>query len=88
MIFRDRRFPSGGSKGIELVAASALLKRGVALLSVARDSETLVGSVQEWKKQGLPVAAVAAGVSTQEGRSTVQSAASEQSGRLIFSFLS
>jgi tropinone reductase I len=62
---------TGGSKGIGLATVLELLQRGASVLSVARDSQTLAASVQDWQKQGLPVTTVAADVSTPEGRSQV-----------------
>jgi NAD(P)-dependent dehydrogenase (short-subunit alcohol dehydrogenase family) len=53
---------SGGSKGIGLAAVSALLHHGASVLSMARNGEML-----KWQEQGLPVAAVAANVGTDQG---------------------
>jgi Tropinone reductase 1 len=72
---------TGGSKGIGLATVAELLKLGASVLSVARDGETLAASVQNWQKDGLPVTAVAADVSTRQGRSQVLAAA-EQSKRI------
>jgi len=72
---------TGGSKGIGLATVSELLQRGASVLSVARDSETLAASVQDWQKDGLPVTTVAADVSTQQGRSQLLAAA-EQAKRI------
>lgn len=69
---------TGGSKGIGLATVSELLRRGASVLSVARENETLVASVREWQKQGLPVSTVAADVSTEEGRSRVLATANDQ----------
>jgi tropinone reductase I len=69
---------TGGSKGIGQATVSELLRRGASVLSVARENETLVASVRDWQKQGLPVSTVAADVSTEEGRSKVLTAANDQ----------
>jgi Tropinone reductase 1 len=69
---------TGGSKGIGLATVAELLQRGASVLSVARENETLVASVRDWQKQGLPVSTVAADVSTEEGRSKVLAAANDQ----------
>jgi tropinone reductase I len=66
---------TGGSKGIGLATVSELLQHGASVLSVARDSQTLAASVQDWQKRALPVTTVAADVSTPEGRSQVLTAA-------------
>jgi tropinone reductase I len=73
---------TGGSKGIGLATVSELLQRGASVLSVARENKTLVTSVRDWQKQGLPVTTVAADVSTAEGRSMVLAAANDQFGQL------
>jgi Tropinone reductase 1 len=73
---------TGGSKGIGLATVWALLQQGASVLSIARNSETLKESVHSWQEQGLPVATVAADVSTDHGRATVLDEAANRYGKI------
>jgi tropinone reductase I len=73
---------TGGSKGIGLATVSALLQKGASVLSTARNGEILKESVQSWQEQGLPVVAIAADVSTEQGRATVLEEVSKKYGQI------
>ena len=73
---------TGGSKGIGLAAVSSLLGHGASVLSVARNDEVLKASVYAWQEKGLPVATVAADVSTEPGRETVLGEVANRYGKI------
>jgi tropinone reductase I len=73
---------TGGSKGIGLATVSALLEHGASVLSTARNGEILKESIHNWQEQGLPVAAIAADVSTEHGRATVLEEVANQYGKI------
>ncbi|MCA8833205.1 SDR family oxidoreductase [Hymenobacter pini] len=59
---------TGASKGIGAAAAAELLQFGASVLAVARTAAELEQQVAEWQQQGLDAYALAADVSTTEGR--------------------
>jgi tropinone reductase I len=73
---------TGGSKGIGLATVSALLQHGASVLSTARTGEILQESVDKWREEGKPVAAVATDVSTGQGRTTVLEEMANKYGKI------
>ena len=62
---------TGGSKGIGRAIVDEFLQLGAAVVTVARNAETLAESIRPWTEQNKPVVAVPADVATEEGRRRV-----------------
>ncbi|RSK50828.1 SDR family oxidoreductase [Hymenobacter rigui] len=69
---------TGASKGIGAAVAAELLQFGASVLAVARTAPELEQQVTQWQQQGLDAHALAADVSTPEGRARVQEAAQQR----------
>jgi Tropinone reductase 1 len=66
-----RALVTGGTKGIGRAVAQELLDLGATVLIVARDAAEVAAAVADWTRQGLPVAGLAADVSTPAGRTAI-----------------
>ena len=63
-------FISGGSRGIGLAIAHALLAKGAKLVITGRRADTLAKAVQELQHTGSPIYSVSADVATPSRPST------------------
>jgi uncharacterized oxidoreductase len=73
---------TGGSSGIGLALAHALLGKGAKVVITGRRVETLAKAVQELQQTGSPVYSVTADVATPEGRATTIKRAVDRLGGL------
>ena len=73
---------TGGSSGIGLALAHALLARGAKVVITGRRVGTLSKAIQELQQAGSPVYSVAADVATPEGRATTIKQAVDRLGGL------
>jgi NAD(P)-dependent dehydrogenase (short-subunit alcohol dehydrogenase family) len=73
---------TGGSSGIGLAIAHALLAKGAKLVITGRRADTLAKAVQELQQTGSPVYSVTADVATPEGRATTIKRALDRLGGL------
>ena len=69
---------TGASKGIGAAVAAELLQLGATVVAVARNATDLEQQVAQWQQQGLPAHAVAADVSTAEGRTHLLATVAQQ----------
>jgi tropinone reductase I len=73
---------TGASKGIGAAVAEELLHLGATVVAVARTAPELEQQVAQWQQQGLPAHAVAADLSTPEGRAQVAAAVAARGPQL------
>lgn len=73
---------TGGSSGIGLAIAHALLAKGAKLVITGRRADTLAKAVQELQHTGSPIYSVSADVATPEGRTATIKQAVGLLGRL------
>ena len=73
---------TGGSSGIGLAIAHALLAKGAKLVITGRRADTLAQAVQELQHTGSPIYSVSADVATPEGRTATIKQAVGLLGRL------
>jgi short-subunit dehydrogenase len=73
---------TGGSSGIGLAIAEALLAKGAKLVITGRRADTLAQAVQELQHTGSPIYSVSADVATPEGRTATIKQAVDRLGGL------
>ena len=73
---------TGGSSGIGLALAHALLAKGARVVITGRRANTLAAAVQALQAAGSPIYAVTADIATPEGRATTLKQAVNQLGGL------
>ncbi|WP_139925308.1 SDR family oxidoreductase [Hymenobacter sp. DG01] len=73
---------TGASKGIGAAVAAELLALGATVIAVARTAPVLEQQVAQWQQQGLDAHALAADISTPEGRNQLLATLAERWPRL------
>lgn len=77
-----RALITGGSSGIGMAIAEAMLSKGAKVVISARRPDVLASAVETLGKTGAPVQGVAADVATEEGRAKMLAIANEKLGGL------
>ena len=77
-----RALVTGGSRGIGQAIVELFLELGADVLVVARDADRLDDAVRAWRDRGLPAHAVAADVTSADGRRRIEDALAARGGRL------